>query len=1318
MAAQTPKPSTPKPAPRRSWAATVALVLGPAVAGAAIVAGTAWWIATTPGGLRAAATVASAVVPGLEITGVEGSMTRGLSIASFSMTRSRWSIRIDQLSLEPRHWSAWTGELDVERLAARRIQVEWAHSDAPSNPLTSLALPLDLIVRQGNVQELTLGARGAKPVVFRRIELSGRMDEQAIELAQISAEFERTQLEARGRIEARPPFATQAEARLTTRVRERPVTADVSAGGSLQQLALKALSNDASTHLQVDATLRLFDRVPLERLTARIESLDPAHWLEGVPSMQLRARAELEPVALADGTWSVAGPFSGENSSPGPLDRDRLPLRAVRGRLVWAADILKLSIERAEGVRGTATGTVTWSSAAGVHAEADFKGIDASTLQSQAAATEASGHLAYSFHDGEQRFSGDARNARGLPLAADVEATIRAQVLDIVRLHLRLGPGSADARGRIELADARSLSLSGSFRDFDLSQLVQDIDTRLNGTLDVEGRLREPQDGHARFVLSDSLIAGRPITGRGTIAVVNRQLDADVELHSGDARLVAIGGIGPGRELRIDLAAPQIEALMPGYGGSVDARITIAGEWDTARVEGSASAANLQLPGGQRVESVVATFRGGVPPSEPLAISARLAGHTGPAGAERSLAEATLSVRGTTSNADLEFNGMTAAQQPVRIVAQGGWRARAWRGSLLAAEVGAPLDLLMSKPAPVTISAGEISFGPAEFRLHGTRFSAVEVTGSEGHWRSVGRFEDLQPQALDAQARAPRRVVRSDAGDRVPLTLAGRWELDYADGVSGIAVIERTGGDLYSGIDALSPIGVRDVGAALNVLDNRITGNVYVRGRALGSIDAAIDAEIDPSLPGGRLLAQDRPFSVVVDANIPDLSWVGPLIGDNVQFAGRASVNARIGGTPANPTSTGTVRGNALRLAWVEQAVRLENGRLDAALEDGVFVINELVFAGTPRVAPGDRRALEGLVSGKPFEVRAVGRIALRSLTGSVGLKATQLPVLQRSDRWMVVSGDAGITLSPERADLYAKLTVDGAYINFNELRGGRSLPNDVVVKRAGTRRQATTRAPLDVILDVQGNLGERFYIEGAGLEARLAGAVNVSGRPSQLRGEGSVRAVDGVYAGYGQRLQIERGIVTFQGPVDNPALNVLAVRSGLPVQVGVAISGTAQRPFVRLYSDPSMSDSEKLNWLVLGRPPGASDGNDRALLSAAASALFAGQADSASANLMRSLGIDQITVQPGQSSGSLLPQETVAGRLRSGGVATSNSAAANFLAVGKRINDDLYLSFEQALSGAEYFVALNYRLTRQLSLIARAGSTNALDLVYSIAFD
>jgi translocation and assembly module TamB len=256
----------------------------------------------------------------------------------------------------------------------------------------------------------------------------------------------------------------------------------------------------------------------------------------------------------------------------------------------------------------------------------------------------------------------------------------------------------------------------------------------------------------------------------------------------------------------------------------------------------------------------------------------------------------------------------------------------------------------------------------------------------------------------------------------------------------------------------------------------------------------------------------------------------------------------------------------------------------------------------------------------------------------------------------------------------------------------------------------------MDVVLSVDARLGQRFYIRGAGLEARLAGGVAVTGRPAQLQAVGNVRIVDGIYNGYGQRLQIQRGLVTFSGPLGNPALNVLAVRSGLPVEVGVLITGTALAPIVRLHSDVAMSDVERLNWLVLGRPAGTGEGQEAAMLTAAASALFAGQSDGAASSIMRSLGIDEFGVRSGHQGGtSMLPRETVAGTLRRG---SSSSAAGDFVALGKRINDQLYVTFEQALSGSDYFVALNYQLTQRLSLIARAGSTNALDLVYTLAFD
>ncbi len=1014
----------PAPAPKRlrpSWLSSVAIVLGPALLALIAVAAAAGWLVATSTGLRVAAGLASTFVPGLTVGGVEGTLGDGVRIARFELKRASWSVAADSVVLNLREWSLRQRTLDVEHVSAQRVQIDWVASGGPGTPPATLGLPFDLIVRQSGIQELALGAREATPIVFRRVALLGRMNAQGIAVDQISGEFERTRVQAQGRIDAPDPFATAARAQLSTTLQDRAVTATVSATGSLQQLRLELNADDNAARARADAVLRVFAAVPLERLAVDVEAFDPALWMSDVPSMQLRAHADLTPTTQADGTWSVGGPFSVDNSTAGPIDRDRLPVRSVRGTLAWAAETLRFDIERAEGVRGIANGALTWSRSDGVQAAARFSGIDASTLHSRAVATNASGQLDYGLQEGVQRFVGSARNAGALALSADIDASLRSQVLEVARAQLSLAEGRADLRGRIELGGARSARINGSFKDLDLSRLVRGIDTRLNGTLDFDGRLQSPLRGRARFDLGESRIAGRPLTGHGSVEAADHNLAADIELRSGTSRLTAIGGLGAGRELRMELSAQDIEALLPGYGGRVDAHATLAGELEAVRIDGTAAAKNLRLPGGHRIGSVVASFRGGAAANEPLALTVDLADHTAPGGPEQSLAGATLIGRGTMSSATLELNGATGAQQPVRLIASGGIKEGAWRGSLVAVEVGAPVELLMRSATPLTISLNALTLGPAEFLLHGARFTEFELRLGEGRWRTSGRFEDLQPQALDARARAPRRVVRSGAGDRVPLTLAGRWELEYADAVNGIAVIERTGGDIYSGIDALNPIGVSDVGAALNVLDNRITGNVYMRGRALGKIDAAIDAYLDPAAPGGRLLAQERPFRVVVDARLPDLSWIGPLIGDNVQFGGAGSINATIGGTPADPTSTGTLRGDALRLAWVDQAVRMENGRLDAVLDDGVLVINELLFAGNPRVAPLEKRALEGLDSDRPFEVRAVGRIALRSLTGSIGVRATQLPVLQRADRWMVVSGDGGITLSPQRADLYAK---------------------------------------------------------------------------------------------------------------------------------------------------------------------------------------------------------------------------------------------------------------------------------------------------------
>ena len=1287
-----------------------------------------WWMYTTPSGLRFVVLLNSRLNTSVSITDVSGSLRDGFGARSLSVKGPTWSLQASDISVQP-YELRWRQRLfDFERVTARTVTLEWVPGDEPATPPQSLAMPIDLRVRNLDVAELRFGARGAAPRVANNIAADIRLNSDAVLIERAALQSGPSKVAFNGRVDARSPFSLRAEAQLASTLRDHGVAAKLRASGTLLDAFVEIEADSEDARAQITARLTPFSPVPLGQLNADIAHFNPAAWFDGAPAMRLRGQASLTPVstaAAATAGFSVEGPFSIENLDAGPIDKQRIPVRSARGALTWSSETLTLALHRVDGIRGVASGNLTWSSAAGVNATLTLTGIDASTIYSTAAPTRIDGTLNYVLADQSQRFTGTLRTdnavalgkVKGLAIAADFNLLLRDRILNVETARLRIADGTAELAGRVELHGSYAARAKGTFDKLDLAQLVKGLDTRLNGTVDLDARFKPTIIGRAELALKDSQLMGRALDGSAMVTLADQRIDLEVDVASRSARLTANGGLGAGRELTFELVAPQLAEILPHTSGSLSARGSASGEFSAPQLRAEITASDLKFANAQSVDSLVVSISGGTAATAPLAVMAKMTGHR-TADPDASLASATLVARGVTSDHTLELNGTTLSKQPLRIVASGGWRADAaqkygWRGTLVAAESGRPLELRLSEPAPLAIAQGEITFGPARFDARDTQFSAVEVQFSEGRWRTSGTFQGLKPQLLDAHASAARRVTRSGSRERPPLTLRGRWQFDLSEMLTGVVIVERTTGDIYGGIDALNPIGISDLGLALSVLNNRVTGTAYVRGQALGRLDATIDAYVDTS--GGVQVARNRPFRIDVDAVLPDLSWIGPLIGDSVQVEGSGSVKTAITGTPADPTASGPIRASGLRVAYVEQGLRLEDGTLDANLDDGVLVVNELLFSGHPRVAPDEKRATENVNFDTPGRLRAVARIALRTLTGSVGIQAERLPVLQRRDRWMVLSGDGGITLAPERADLYAKLQVDGAYIDFSRLRGARTLPSDVVVVR--TEQPSKPETAVDVTLDIRGNLGPRFYIRGAGLEARLDGTLDLSGRPGQLLAEGNVRTRAGTYQGYGQRLQIQRGILTFQGPVENPALNVLAVRTGLPVDVGVSIGGTASRPIVRLYSDPAMTDVEKLNWLVLGRPPGASGdgGQERALLSAAASALFAGQTDSASSTLMQSLGIDEISLRPGQDSSSILPRETVAGTLRS---ATGTTAASDFVAIGKRLNDDLYLTFEQAISGASTYVALNYQLSRRLSLIARAGTTTALDLVYSIAFD
>jgi translocation and assembly module TamB len=140
---------------------------------------------------------------------------------------------------------------------------------------------------------------------------------------------------------------------------------------------------------------------------------------------------------------------------------------------------------------------------------------------------------------------------------------------------------------------------------------------------------------------------------------------------------------------------------------------------------------------------------------------------------------------------------------------------------------------------------------------------------------------------------------------------------------------------------------------------------------------------------------------------------------------------------------------------------------------------------------------------------------------------------------------------------------------------------------------------------------------------------------------------------------------------------------------VGVAITGTAQSPRVRLFSEPEMSNTDKLSWLLLGRASDGLGSTDLSLLQRAAFSLLAGESDSPS--LVQRLGLDQIGVR--QTEGTV--RETI-------------------VSLGKQLSRRWYVGYERSLNAATGSWQLIYRLAQRFTLRAQSGIDNAVDLIWT----
>jgi translocation and assembly module TamB len=845
-------------------------------------------------------------------------------------------------------------------------------------------------------------------------------------------------------------------------------------------------------------------------------------------------------------------------------------------------------------------------------------------------------------------------------------------------------------------ANGPEVKASGTAQRFNPAAFGSPMAGSINGTFDASGRGGANWAGALNLALQPSTLAASPLTGYAKLSVDKQHVsNADVDLHVGANVIAAKGNFGKaGDKLDWRIDAPQLAAFGPDFGGALRGAGTASGTMQAPSLSATLAGDNIRAMGKISLKSLKAsaslgTGRGA---ADPIVSDIQV---TDFASGDTKIAAARLVTDGTRGAHTLKLTAR-ADNFDANAEVRGGWKGDAWTGTIAALQNRGQYAVTLQAPVPLSLTTApgagvaglaspqRIDLGNAVLALANGSVNIAALTKNGGHWASRGAATAVPLTYLAKLA--------PTLGDTLSgsLTLGASWALDMQVAASGVPALNgnvrvfREAGDLVVGSDTPVILGLSKLEARADVTAGALRMQLDVAGSRLGQ--ARVDATAQ--MINGRL-GNDSPLRFTANADMGSIAWMAPLAGTpGLELDGALKLALSGAGTVGTPTLNGNINGDNMTVRWAEQGLRLRNGQLRAQLAGDQLQLERLAFDG----ATGNALATGNV------------RFAAGEATANLKLVANKLEVLSRPDRTLIVSGESTLVRDAKTFSLDGKFKADRALLELAPL-GRPTISSDVVVlgRNNVAPQKAEPSKPLSVDLAV--DLGDDFHLRGMGADAYLAGAARVrmsGGRPPRVNG--SIRVNNGTYAAYGQKLTIERGVLTFSGPYDNPSLNILAVRkrpegeqlTETNVEAGVEVRGTALAPSAKLVSTPTVPDSDKLSWLVLGHGMEATTGNESGVLSAAAGALLggAGGTGGIQSKIANSLGLDEL------------------------GVSQAAGLESTVVTVGKRISSRLYVTFEQGAATASSLVKVRYKINPRISVQVQTGTNTALDLLYSWAFD
>jgi translocation and assembly module TamB len=1191
----------------------------------------------------------------LEIVNPTGTVARGIHVDRVEVDHHLANVRVENIGgrvkLLPLLWQT----IDSTDAFIGKVTVTVKRRTRPPGPGEPLFLPRWMVI---NAAHARIGI--ATVMVYNGFRLdatdidgSAVLRHRTIRLFQVQGQLGDTHVAGIGLLRAADPFGLDVNARINWTPEGQPAWAgDVTANGDLASLALTI---HTTAPFRADFKGRALDLI------------HHWHWLGDVVAhdLDIRAWGGSGVLGLITGHASLHGDTNGFAGS-GEADPTGLHVGVFQtefdgfyhDHVLTARHMSARHI--ATGALATGSGTievVKGGPRLELHGNwRDFRwplvGKDKDVpFHSPSGIYTLKGVLPYDVH-----LDGIAR-VRDLPLMpAVVDGSLGKDHFTYTRAEVDLFQGHASVSGTVTWSPKNTWTVAGRLTGIDPSYFRPDMPGKLDFTLAVAGKSFEPT-GDVTLDFSDlgGKLRGAQASGGGKLFHAGSAWAFEnVRVGLGRTNFALDGSLDRQVDLHFNVTADDLSLLAPESRGQLKASGTIRGTADDPLIVASAHGSGIHHEG-ICLERLDADIDFDSHAEHESRIDALLHNLTYQG---RKFESLTFTLAGKPANfglhLDLKAHGLVLSAR-----ASGPFSQGVFTGQLNSLAIRGNESLRLELEHPVGIKLSRTQALIEWLCLNGTPASVcADANWSPGQWSATMTANHLPISTLTAG-------MTPSVDYQGTININARAFQENDSPIQGTARLELTDAQLSHKLlsHRLEHTTLGSGTITITATRSAIDAQARLEDGEVGTIRANLEAQRNAPQ------WQNMPVRGEVHAHTPELNLISLYMPDIDRASGGLTADVHIAGTFGTPLMDGSVKISDGEVDFYQVNLGLRELGLEARLTD-----NGLSFSGTARVGSGTATA------GGHLEWHD-------SLPhGKLTLKGTNLRVVDVPEARIDASPDLEFAVDGRKIEVTGTVKVPNAQIEPKDLTGAVRASSDEVI--VGSETEDPTKR-FEVVTNVTLSLGDHVNIQTQGLTGRLTGNIAVrSGYDAITRATGELSIEEGKYVAYAHNMDIRHGRLIFTGgPVDNPGIDIQAVRKFPDVTAGVNVRGTLLQPRLSFFSEPSLAQAEIVSLLLSGslsatptRPNGAA--NNAALVQGGA--ILAQE-------LGQHVGIQEVGVES-----DLLTNDTS-------------------LVLGRYLSPRLYVSYGISLTEQLNTLKLRYSLGDHWVVRTEVGQARGADLIYTI---